>query len=180
MPSWKMNVPALLISKVTICMWSGIRSRLIVGCPFLNCRSIFTAWKTSQMPSPITSYYQERWGFCIAHRERVQLREGQYRVFIDSDLKDGYLTYGECVVPGREDREVFLSPYICHPSMANNELSGPVIASLIAKWLCPAPPVHLPDHIYSGDYRGNYVPQQASFSPERASSGGLQPVLYRR
>ncbi|OFV92912.1 MAG: aminopeptidase [Acidobacteria bacterium RIFCSPLOWO2_02_FULL_61_28] len=87
----------------------------------------------------ITSYYQERWGFCIAHHERVRLREGQYRVFIDSDLKDGHLTYGECIVPGREDREVFLSTYICHPSMANNELSGPVILSFLAKWLLSQP-----------------------------------------
>jgi aminopeptidase-like protein len=87
----------------------------------------------------ITSYYQERWGLCITHHERVRLREGQYRVFIDSDLRDGHLTYGECIFPGWEDREVFLSTYICHPSMANNELSGPVISSFIAKWLLSQP-----------------------------------------
>lgn len=87
----------------------------------------------------ITSYYREQWGFCIAHRERLRLREGQYHVFIDSDLKDGHLTYGECIVTGREDREVFLSSYVCHPSMANNELSGPVVLSSIAKWLFSKP-----------------------------------------
>ncbi len=87
----------------------------------------------------ITSYYKERWGFCIAHDERVRLREGQYRVFVDSDLKDGHLTYGECIVPGRENQEVFLSTYICHPSMANNELSGPVILAFIAEWLLSEP-----------------------------------------
>ncbi len=87
----------------------------------------------------VTSYYQERWGFCMAHNKRLQLREGKYRVRVDSDLKDGHLTYGECIIPGREDREVFLSTYICHPSMANNELSGPVVSSFIAQWLLSQP-----------------------------------------
>lgn len=87
----------------------------------------------------VTSYYKEQWGFCIAHRERARLREGQYRVFIDSELKDGHLTYGECILPGEEEKEVFLSTYVCHPSMANNELSGPVVLSFIAKWLLSKP-----------------------------------------
>lgn len=87
----------------------------------------------------VISYYEERWGFCIAHRERVRLREGQYRVFIDSDLNDGHLTYGECIIRGKQDREVFLSTYVCHPSMANNELSGPVVLSFIVKWLLSQP-----------------------------------------
>lgn len=87
----------------------------------------------------ITSYYKERWGFCISHEERVKLKEGQYHVFIDSELKDGSLTYGEIIIPGKDDQEVFLSTYICHPSMANNELSGPVIATYIAQWLLSQP-----------------------------------------
>jgi aminopeptidase-like protein len=87
----------------------------------------------------VTSYYKECWGFCMAHQERVKLKEGRYRVFIDSDLKDGYLTYGECVVPGEVEQEVFLSTYVCHPSMANNELSGPVVATFIAKWIASQP-----------------------------------------
>ena len=87
----------------------------------------------------VTSYYSERWGFCISHRERLLLREGQYRAVIESELKDGHLTYAECVVPGQSAREVFLSTYICHPSMANNELSGPVVTTYIAKWLLSQP-----------------------------------------
>lgn len=87
----------------------------------------------------ITSYYKERWGFCIAHNERLKLKEGEYRVFIDSELKDGYLTYGEYILPGESNKEVFLSTYVCHPSMANNELSGPVVAAFIGKWLASQP-----------------------------------------
>ena len=83
----------------------------------------------------ITSYYKERWGFCMAHNERAQLKEGDYKVYIDSDLKDGFLTYGELIIPGETSEEIFLSSYLCHPSMANNELSGPVVTTFLAKWL---------------------------------------------
>lgn len=83
----------------------------------------------------VTSYYNERWGFCISHGERSKLKDGKYHVFIDSTLEDGSLTYGECIIEGEAKQEVFLSTYICHPSMANNELSGPVVASFIGKWL---------------------------------------------
>ncbi|MFC3886645.1 DUF4910 domain-containing protein [Bacillus songklensis] len=83
----------------------------------------------------ITSYYEERWGFCITHHQRMQLKEGKYRVYIDSELKDGSLTYGELIIPGESEEEVFLSTYVCHPSMANNELSGPVLTTYLAKWI---------------------------------------------
>jgi aminopeptidase-like protein len=83
----------------------------------------------------VTSYYEERFGFCMAHGEREKLQEGNYRVFIDSELRDGSLTYGEIIIPGRSEKEIFWSSYICHPSMANNELSGPCIAAYLAKWL---------------------------------------------
>lgn len=82
-----------------------------------------------------TSYYKERWGFCIAHKHREQLKEGKYKVFIDSELKKGSLTYGEFIIPGESEKEVFLSTYVCHPSMANNELSGPAVTTFLAKWI---------------------------------------------
>ena len=87
----------------------------------------------------VTSYYNENWGFCMAHDERLNLKEGKYHVHIDSSLKNGSMTYGECIIPGEKREEVFLSTYICHPSMANNELSGPVIAKFIAKWINSKP-----------------------------------------
>lgn len=83
----------------------------------------------------ITSYYKERWGFCITHNQRETLQDGDYQVMIDSDLKPGSLTYGELILPGESTSEIFLSTYICHPSMANNELSGPTVVAQIAKWL---------------------------------------------
>lgn len=74
-------------------------------------------------------------GFCISQDERDNLTSGQYKVYIDSDLKDGSLTYGELIIPGETKQEVFISSYLCHPSMANNELSGPVVTAFLAKWI---------------------------------------------
>lgn len=87
----------------------------------------------------ITSYYRERWGFCLTHERRKELAPGNYHVHIDSDLSDGSLTYGECILPGQCPDEVFLSTYVCHPSMANNELSGPTVTTWLVKWLMQAP-----------------------------------------
>ena len=87
----------------------------------------------------VTSYYKERWGFCCTRRLRDALPEGNYRVHIDSRLFDGELNYGEILLPGEEEREVMFSTYVCHPSMANNELSGPVVCLKLAKWLAAQP-----------------------------------------
>lgn len=83
----------------------------------------------------VTSYYSPTWGFCVSEYQRRSLGEGPFRVFIDSDLRPGAITYGELVLPGRTRDEVLLSTYICHPSMANNELSGPVVVAAISQWL---------------------------------------------
>ena len=80
----------------------------------------------------VTSYYNETWGFCLSYNEFKTLpKEGTYRVFIDSDLTDGFLDYGEAVLPGSSDEEVLFSTYVCHPSMANNELSGPLVQAFL-------------------------------------------------
>lgn len=84
----------------------------------------------------VTSYYHQHWGFCVTHRQRALItKEGEYTVVIESELKDGHLTYGELRIPGEREEEVLLSTYVCHPSMANNELSGPTVTTFLAKWL---------------------------------------------
>jgi aminopeptidase-like protein len=83
----------------------------------------------------VTSYYKEHWGFCITQKQKESLVDGDYEVVINSKFFSGNLNYGEIILPGKSDKEVFLSTYICHPSMANNEISGPVVLTYLAKWL---------------------------------------------
>lgn len=83
----------------------------------------------------VTSYYKDRWGFCLSHKKFDSLKNGTYKVVVNSNLFDGELNYGELLIRGKSDNEIFLSTYICHPSMANNELSGPTVVTFLSKWL---------------------------------------------
>lgn len=83
----------------------------------------------------MTSYYQENWGFCIRQKDRDALAGGDYQVVIDSELFDGSLTISDTVLAGESDAEVLIATYTCHPSMANNELSGPLLALLLYRRL---------------------------------------------
>ena len=78
----------------------------------------------------VTSYYEEKWGFCISHEDRINLEEGEYEVLIDSELFEGVLNYGELKIQGESKKEVFLS-FCLYPSMTNNELSGPTVLTYI-------------------------------------------------
>ena len=87
----------------------------------------------------ITSYYKDRWGFCISENQRKQLVEGEYQVVINTEHIDGSMTLSEAILPGKENKEVLLTTYTCHPSMANDELSGPLALSLLYKRIAAWP-----------------------------------------
>ena len=83
----------------------------------------------------VTSYYKERVGFCMSENQKNTLREPNYHVVVDSEFVEGNLAYGELIVPGTSAEEIFFSTYVCHPSMANNELSGPAVCVALAKYI---------------------------------------------
>ena len=91
-----------------------------------------------------TSYYAENWGFCLSHNQLLSLQPGDYLVVIDSTLTDGSLSYAECYVAGESDDEILVSTHICHPSLANDNLSGIGIAVFLAR------------HVMSGKTRHSY------------------------
>jgi aminopeptidase-like protein len=82
-----------------------------------------------------TSYYQERWGFCLAQKQLDALEEGEYEVVVDSSLGDGHLTYGECFIPGASRDEVLVSCHVCHPATCNDNLSGIALSTHLAQSL---------------------------------------------
>lgn len=83
----------------------------------------------------VTSYYERRYGFCMSKKKRDVLGNGKYHMYIDSNLFDGSMTYGELIIPGETKKELFFSTYICHPSMANNECSGPALLTEIIRYV---------------------------------------------
>lgn len=82
-----------------------------------------------------TSYYKEAWGFCLTYTDYQKLEEGDYEVMIDSSLEQGELHYGELYIPGENTSEILLSTYVCHPSLANDNLSGPILLSQLGKFI---------------------------------------------
>ena len=90
------------------------------------------------MPTAVpfrTSYYAKEWGFCLPHQQLANLVDGEYEVLIDSKLFDGSLTYGEFFLPGHTDDEILLSSHVCHPSLANDNVSGMVVAAEVGQRL---------------------------------------------
>lgn len=97
-----------------------------------------------------TSYYKETWGFCLTEKELSGLQDEQYEVCIDSTLREGHLTYGECFLKGESPEEVLISVHVCHPSLANDNLSGITVATALAEMMTEIP------HQYS--YRFLFIP----------------------
>lgn len=90
---------------------------------------IFTEEEQPDVIPYVTSYYRERYGFCMSKNCFDSLGEGRYHMYIDSELFDGVLNYAEAVIPGETDEEILFSTYVCHPSMADNECSGPALCA---------------------------------------------------
>ncbi|PTW44213.1 aminopeptidase-like protein [Sphingomonas faeni] len=86
-----------------------------------------------------TGYYADDWGFCMQDSRWRAMQDDMYAVEIDSDLKAGHLTYGELLVPGLTDNEILISVHICHPSLANDNLSGIAVATALARQLLLTP-----------------------------------------
>ena len=97
-----------------------------------------------------TSYYKQQWGFCLSYNQYKKLEDGEYEVFVDSDLQPGSLTYAEFFIPGNCKNEVLISCHICHPSLCNDNLSGIIIAANLARLLSKTKPYY--------SYRFLFVP----------------------
>ena len=102
--------------------------------------NIYSIQKQPNAIPYITSYYKKRWGFCLSHKEKKNIikkykKEDMFKVKIKSNFnKSGYLNYGELFIKGKSKDEILISTYICHPSMANNELSGPIVSMALINY----------------------------------------------
>tara|TARA_B100001057_G_scaffold493755_1_gene588929 strand:- start:2089 stop:3375 length:1287 start_codon:yes stop_codon:yes gene_type:complete len=84
----------------------------------------------------VTSYYKKNWGFCLTYNQFKKMsKTKKYEIYINSKFKKGFLNCAEIYLPGKSKKEILFSTYICHPSMANNELSGPILSIFLSKWL---------------------------------------------
>ena len=98
-------------------------------------KHIFTQPDQPSVIPYVTSYYSERYGFCMSQEQLDSLKPGQYHMYINSRLFDGSLSYAQIVIPGETEQEIFFSTYCCHPSMANNECSGPALSVELIKYV---------------------------------------------
>lgn len=113
-------------------------------------KSLFTLPDRPEWIPYKTSYYKESWGFCLSHNRLMGLEDGEYEVCIDSTLDYGHLTYGELFIPGSNEEEILFSCHVCHPSLANDNLTGVSLATLLAERLGTI------EHRYS--YRFLFIP----------------------
>ena len=137
----------------------------------------------------VTSYYVPRWGFCIAHKNRLALADGEYYVHIDTEHVDGSLTISEVILPGASEKEIVFSTYTCHPSMANDQLSGPLVQAFLCRRIAELPSrrftyrfVWLPETIGSICYlvdRGPLLKERLVAGYVLACCGDDGPFTYK-
>ena len=96
---------------------------------------VFTQKNQSDAIPYVTSYYKKRWGFCMSENQKKKLPSGKYKIFIDSNFKKGHMEMAQLTLKGKSKKEIFFSSYVCHPSMANNELSGPVVVNALVQYI---------------------------------------------
>tara|TARA_B100000686_G_C16791964_1_gene979348 strand:- start:42 stop:1322 length:1281 start_codon:yes stop_codon:yes gene_type:complete len=98
-------------------------------------KHLFSIPKKPKAIPYVTSYYKTFWGFCLAHQERKKIKGKKFFVHINSNFNNkGFLSYGELYLKGKSSKEILITTYVCHPSMANDEVSGPVVATFVAKY----------------------------------------------
>lgn len=137
----------------------------------------------------VTSYYKERWGFCLSENQRKTLRDGDYHVVVDTEFIDGSLSLGECVLDGESESEVLISTNICHPSLANNELSGMLVCAFLARLVASWPQrrltyrfVFLPETIGSLTYLaqwGDHLKSKVIAGYQIVCVGTNQPFVFK-
>ena len=98
-------------------------------------KKIYTHPKNDKWIPYVTTYYKKDWGFCMQKKEKDNLKDGLYKVFINSSLTPGYLDLSHAYLPGKSKKEILLSTYVCHPSMANDQLSGPVVLNALLEYI---------------------------------------------
>jgi len=98
-------------------------------------KNLFFSDKVPDAIPYVTSYYKKDWGFCLSENEKNTLPQGKYKAYINSRFEKSHLEIAEAVIKGKSKKEILFSSYICHPSMANNELSGPVLLNAILLYL---------------------------------------------
>lgn len=153
-------------------------------------KHLYSLPKQPQAIPYVTSYYEPRWGFCLSQEERDQLPKGDYQVVIDTDLIDGSMTISEAVLPGKEPQEILFSTYTCHPSLANNELSGPLVTAFLYQMLASLPErrftyrfVFLPETIGSIAYlnrMGDYFKKNLIAGFVVTCCGDSAPFTYKK
>jgi len=139
----------------------------------------------------MTTYYEKKWGFCLTHEQYKTLRSDvNYEVCINSSLTPGVLTIAEAILPGETDREILFSTYCCHPSLANNELSGPIIVTALYKYLRSLPKRRYTYRFYYGpetigalvflDKRGDHLKQKMDAGFVVTCCGDAGPFTYKK